>query len=116
MANSPSKEQDKKLQSRYSLVIAVAKRAKQIREGSPLLVECKSTNSVTCALEEIKQGKLTMVAPSPEELEEQQHEAPSKPAISKTAELLKVPDAGLEDDAEEDTETDSDNESEEEAE
>jgi DNA-directed RNA polymerase subunit omega len=92
MANSSNDEQEKRLQSRYSLVIAVAKRAKQIREGSPTLVECKSTNSITCALEEIAQGKIKLVSPSPEEMAEQEHEAVAKPEISKTAELLKVPD------------------------
>jgi len=92
MANSSNDEQEKRLQSRYSLVIAVAKRAKQIREGSPTLVECKSANSITCAMEEIAQGKIKLVSPTLEEIEEQQHETTTKPEIRKTAELLKVPD------------------------
>ena len=55
--------------SRYSLVVLAAKRAKQIKEGSPVLIETASTNPLTIALEEIAAGKVT-VAPASEAVAE----------------------------------------------
>jgi DNA-directed RNA polymerase subunit omega len=49
-----------KIASRYSLVVLAAKRAKQIKEGSPALIETASTNPLTVALEEIAAGKVTI--------------------------------------------------------
>ena len=48
-----------RVDSKYSLVIAVAKRARKIVEGSKPLVESDSPKSVTVALEEIDEGKVT---------------------------------------------------------
>ena len=48
-----------KVKSRYSLVILSAKRAKQIKEGAPILIDTASTNPLTIALEEIAAGKVT---------------------------------------------------------
>ena len=48
-----------KVKSRYSLVVLSAKRAKQIKEGAPILIETLSTNPLTIALEEIAAGKVT---------------------------------------------------------
>ena len=45
--------------SRYSLVVLAAKRAKQIKEGAPVLIDTASTNPLTIALEEIAAGKVT---------------------------------------------------------
>ncbi|MBV9849606.1 MAG: DNA-directed RNA polymerase subunit omega [Armatimonadetes bacterium] len=45
--------------SRYSLVVLAAKRAKQIKEGAPVLIETPSTNPLTIALEEIAAGKVS---------------------------------------------------------
>ncbi|MCL4289484.1 MAG: DNA-directed RNA polymerase subunit omega [Thermoleophilia bacterium] len=62
--------------SRYALVIAAAKRARQINnyhhqlgEGTfdefpPPLVESRSKNYLTIALEEIESGKIKVVNPS----------------------------------------------------
>ena len=50
------------VRSRYSLVVLAAKRAKQIREGAPVLIETESTNTLTIALEEIAAGKINSVA------------------------------------------------------
>ena len=44
--------------SKYTIVILAAKRARQIRGGSPSLIETKARNDVTVALEEIAGGKL----------------------------------------------------------
>ncbi len=48
-----------KVDSRYTLVIETAKRARQIAQGEEPLVECKSENPVTIAAHEIAAGKVT---------------------------------------------------------
>lgn len=50
-----------KVKSRYSLVVLSAKRAKQIKEGAPILIETTSTNPLTIAMEEIAAGKVTAI-------------------------------------------------------
>lgn len=45
-----------KVGSRYALVIATAKRAREIASGDPALVECDSKKPVTIALNEIYSG------------------------------------------------------------
>lgn len=69
--------------SRYSLVILAAKRAKQIKEGAPVLIDTASTNPLTIALEEIAAGKVTVnpagIAPRPES--ETSSETPSFTAL-----------------------------------
>ena len=49
----------KKADSRYTLVIETAKRARQIAQGDEPLVECDSENPVTIAAHEIVEGKVT---------------------------------------------------------
>ena len=49
-----------KVGSRYSLVVLAAKRAKQIKEGAPVLIDTLSTNPLTIALEEIAAGKVAV--------------------------------------------------------
>jgi len=44
--------------NKYTLVVAVAKRARQLMEGYPPVVESKSGKPVSVALEEISQGKV----------------------------------------------------------
>ena len=51
---------EQRVGSRYSLVVLAAKRAKQIKEGAPVLIETASTNPLTIALEEIAAGKVTV--------------------------------------------------------
>ena len=53
----------------YSLVVAAAKRAKQIREGRQPVIEINSANPLTIAIEELLQGKV-QVRPIEEEPEE----------------------------------------------
>lgn len=48
-----------KADSRYTLVIETAKRARQIAQGEEPLVECASENPVTIAAYEIAEGKVT---------------------------------------------------------
>ncbi len=47
-----------KVDSKYTLVIAAAKRGRQIRDGSKPVVECDSRKEVTIALHEIAAGKI----------------------------------------------------------
>lgn len=47
-----------RVDSKYTLVIAAAKRARQILDGSPITVETDSIKDVTIALEEVAQNKL----------------------------------------------------------
>lgn len=53
-----------RVDSKYSLVIAVAQRAKQLKEGARKLVETKSTNPITIALEEIAAGRIRVTTPT----------------------------------------------------
>jgi DNA-directed RNA polymerase subunit omega len=48
-----------RVRNRYSLVVLASKRAKQIKEGAPALIDTSSTNSLTIALEEIAAGKVS---------------------------------------------------------
>lgn len=48
-----------KVDSKYTLVVLAAKRARQLMDGEALLVTCKSSKPVTMALEEIAQAKIT---------------------------------------------------------
>ena len=48
-----------KVDSKYTLAILSAKRAREIMAGAPNLVESKSNKAVTIALEEIAQDKIT---------------------------------------------------------
>ena len=47
-----------KVDNKYSLVVGVAKRARQLKEGHLPMVDIASTNPVTVALEEIAAGKV----------------------------------------------------------
>ncbi|MDW7650227.1 MAG: DNA-directed RNA polymerase subunit omega [Bacillota bacterium] len=47
-----------KVDSKYTLVIAAAKRARMLNENSPRLVETDSLKDVSIALEEIATGKI----------------------------------------------------------
>lgn len=48
----------KKVDSKYTLVVAAAKRAREIMDGDPPMVEIHSNKPVTVALQEIADGKL----------------------------------------------------------
>lgn len=47
-----------KVDSKYTLVIVAAKRARELMNGDAPLVESKSNKPVTIALKEIAQGRL----------------------------------------------------------
>ena len=48
-----------KVDSRYTLVVLAAKRARQILDGSEIKVKVRSTKNVTNALEEVAEDKIT---------------------------------------------------------
>jgi DNA-directed RNA polymerase subunit omega len=65
----PSADQlEERVDSRYTLVVLAAKRAKQLREGAPKLLDTPSTNPLTIALEEIAAGKVTFDVPTTDEV------------------------------------------------
>lgn len=50
-----------KVDSRYTLVVVVAKRARQLNEGSSKLVDCDSEKAVTVAVDEVSEDKITYI-------------------------------------------------------
>ncbi|MDR7543962.1 MAG: DNA-directed RNA polymerase subunit omega [Armatimonadota bacterium] len=58
MIKPPLEELLDQVDSKYALVMAAAKRARQIKEGGLPLVDIDSTNPVSIALEEIATGKI----------------------------------------------------------
>ncbi|MDR3709408.1 MAG: DNA-directed RNA polymerase subunit omega [Capsulimonadaceae bacterium] len=61
----------KRVNNRYSLVVLAAKRAKQLKEGAPALIDTASTNPLTIALEEIAVGKVTYTDPVEPEVDDE---------------------------------------------
>jgi DNA-directed RNA polymerase subunit omega len=49
----------KKVDSRYTLVVETAKRARQLADGAPKLTKCNSEKEVTIAIHEIAEDKIT---------------------------------------------------------
>lgn len=47
-----------KVDSKYTLVVAVAKRARQLVDGQPKLTRVESSKPVTVAVHEISEGKV----------------------------------------------------------
>jgi DNA-directed RNA polymerase subunit omega len=60
----PLEELLEQVDSKYALVLAAAKRARQLKEGGLPLVDVDSTNPVTIALEEIATGRIRIEAPA----------------------------------------------------
>lgn len=50
-----------KVDSRYTLVVAAAKRARQLADGANKLTKCSSDKPVTIAINEINENKITYV-------------------------------------------------------
>jgi DNA-directed RNA polymerase subunit omega len=64
-----------RIPNRYSLVVLAAKRAKQLKEGAPALIQSDNPNALSVALEEIAAGKINYIAGA--EIEDD--EAPVRP-------------------------------------
>lgn len=58
MIYPPLSEIMKKVDNRYTLVVEVAKRARQLVDGAEPLVDIESTNPVTTAIYEVLEGKV----------------------------------------------------------
>ncbi len=58
MVNPTTDELLKKVDSKYTLVVLAAKRARQLLDGAELKVSMKSTKNVTNALEEIIEDRI----------------------------------------------------------
>lgn len=71
--NSAAEDERPVVSSRYSVCVATAKRARQLIDGAEPAVEAKCTKPLSTAIEEIYQGKVTILS-----LEENQNtlEAP----------------------------------------
>ncbi|HCJ09644.1 MAG TPA: DNA-directed RNA polymerase subunit omega [Clostridiales bacterium] len=63
MMTPPLEELLKKVDSKYTLVVAAAKRSRQLMEGHPKVVDTPSHKPVTIALLEINEGKVTVDMP-----------------------------------------------------
>ena len=63
MLTPPINELIEKAGSRYSLVIAVSKRARQIIEGDAVMIKTDSKKAVTIATNEFYQDKIECVYP-----------------------------------------------------
>jgi len=50
-----------KVDSRYTLVVAAAKRARQLTDGAHKLTDCESDKPVTVAINEIDENKITYI-------------------------------------------------------
>lgn len=59
MLNPSFRELGEKGDSRYTLAILIAKRARRIVDGSKPMVETKSKKPVSIALEEVLDGQIT---------------------------------------------------------
>lgn len=55
-----------KVDSKYTLVVAVAKRARQLVDGQPRLTKVNSNKPVTIAINEINENKITYERNTPE--------------------------------------------------
>jgi DNA-directed RNA polymerase subunit omega len=59
----PLEELLEQVDTKYALVLAAAKRARQLKDGGLPLVDIDSTNPVTVALEEIATGRVRVDEP-----------------------------------------------------
>jgi DNA-directed RNA polymerase subunit omega len=55
-----------KVDSKYTLVVAVAKRARQLVDGQPRLTKVDSNKPVTIAINEINDGKIVYERNNPD--------------------------------------------------
>ena len=71
--NSESKDDEQPIvQSRYSIVMAASKRARQLVDGAEPLIESPKSKPLSTAVEEIYNQKVTIVNPEKKDSEEQE--------------------------------------------
>jgi DNA-directed RNA polymerase subunit omega len=56
-------ELTRRVDSKYALVVAAAKRARELMDGAMPMIETEASKPVTIALEEIAQGRLDIIVP-----------------------------------------------------
>lgn len=88
----PSADILEKWGSKYSLVVLAARRAKQIKSGAPPLIETRSRNPLTIALEEIAAGKVQCQVADHDILPKTSQEV-------EVAQLLAIPTLSVDDEA-----------------
>ena len=71
----PAELLDKIYGTRYGVVVVAAKRARQIRDGIPPLIETNARNPLTIALLELATGHIHLQPPDRQEAEAQASEA-----------------------------------------
>lgn len=88
-----------KADSRYTLVILAAKRARDLVDGKPALVDCKVNRPVSIAAEEINEDMIKVRYPEdkPEEVEEAVDEAEAADAAEQEAEAAEGAEEPAED-------------------
>ncbi len=82
MMYPPIGELMKRTDSRYSLVIAVAKRARELSQGAEVLVKCDSKKEVTEAVYELYYDKVKVIKSSKNEEETEDAQANSAEEIT----------------------------------
>lgn len=82
MMYPPIGELMKRTGSRYSLVIAVAKRARELSQGAEVLVKCDSKKEVTEAVYELYYDKVKVIKSSENEKETETEQANSAEEIT----------------------------------
>ena len=85
--------EDPVVSSRYSIVMATSKRARQIIAGDEELVDGKGRKPLSVAVEELNQGKIQILS---DEFTEEPEEAPETEASESEAEAPETESAGTE--------------------
>ncbi len=73
--------------SRYSLVVAVAKRAREIAQEAEESGEILIQKPVELAVRDFVNHRCSIIEPDPNELEEEEAEAPAEETVSQEAEV-----------------------------
>ncbi len=86
MSIYPSPDKLDSQESKYALVIIAAKRARQLKDGARKLIDTRSVNPLTIALEEIGEGEI--IARVVEDAAVAAHEAALKPNIPSLEDII----------------------------
>jgi len=78
-----------RLGSSYDLVVAAAKRAQQLRDGAKPLVDTKSKNPLTIALQEIAKGSVILKSME-ESTQEKSGEPDERPYLNRRGDLEEI--------------------------
>ncbi|MCE5239750.1 DNA-directed RNA polymerase subunit omega [bacterium] len=112
----PIEELVDRVGSRFTVVVAAAKRAKQLKDGAPPLVNLPTRNSLTIALHEIAAGLIQISDAPPEPEEAPEALAAAEPGDLAAPEVVEAALLGLdgadedEDGAEDEYDSDDDEE------